>query len=152
LTIKLPLPFRSSRPLGQGDALLPETGVALDVVGIDLDDALHQAWRARIEHAAQQLRWPVPSFAASRQGNLVTLMFTAPANQLQTAREVNEWALCAALVERDPSHWSSLQESLRAAADANPGCAGTLAELDETFARARLTRRAAAEALAGTGD
>jgi len=149
LTITLPLPFRSSRPLGQGNAFLAETGVALDVVGIDLEEGLHDAWRARIERAVELLRWPAPRFAVGREGRLVTLMFTAPPDQLQTAREANEWALCAALLERDPGHWSALQESLRAVAAADPQRPGILTELDDAAALARLARLAAAEATSG---
>ena len=75
-------------------------------------------------------------------------MFTAPANQLRTACEANEWALCAALVERDPGHWSSLQESLRAAMLAEP-CRGEIpTEIDEAPALARLAQLATAEAVA----
>jgi len=146
LTITLPLPFRSSRQLGQGNAFLAATGVALDVVGIELEEGLHHAWRARIERAARLLRWPAPRFAVGREGPRVTLMFTAPADQLQTAREANEWALCAALLERDPGHWSSLQESLRAAAVADPRRSGILTEIDDAAALVRLARLAAVEA------
>jgi hypothetical protein len=151
LTITLPLPFRSSRQLERGNGVLVETGVALDVVGIDLEEGLHLGWQGRVEHAARLLRWPAPRCAASRAGGLVTLMFTAPANQLRTARETNEWALCAALVERDPSHWSALQESLRAAAVADPQRPAILTEIDEAAALARLARLAAVEASTGTG-
>jgi hypothetical protein len=148
----LPLPFRSSRQLGQDNAVLDEAGVALDVVGIDLEEGLHHAWRARIERVARRLRWPAPRFASRRDGRLVTLMFTAPRDQLQTAREANEWALCAALVERDPGHWSSLQESLRAAAVADPQRPGILTEIDDAAALARLERLAAAETLPRGAD
>ncbi len=148
MTITLPLPFRSSRPLAQGNASLAEAGVALDVVGIDLEEGLHQAWQGRIERAARLLRWPAPRFVASREGRLVTLMFTAPPNQLRTACEANEWALCAALVERDPGHWSSLQESLRAAATADPRRGGIPTEIDEALALARLLQLASVEATA----
>lgn len=140
MTITLPLPFRSSRWLGQDNALLAEPCVALDVVGIDLEEALHLAWRRRIEQAAQRLGWPVPRFATNREGRVVTLAFSVPTRQLQTAREANEWALCAALIERDPSHWGSLRESLRAA------------EIEEGPALERLVRLGAAEAAADGRD
>jgi hypothetical protein len=152
LTITLPLPFRSSRPLAHDNAWLAEPAVALDVVGIDLEVDLHGAWRLRVERAAQRLRWPAPRFAARCGERLVTLMFTAPANQLRTACEANEWALCAALVERDPGHWSSLQESLRAAAHAELRCGGVPRQIDEALALARLVDLAAVEAMAATRD
>ena len=149
MTITLPLPFRSSRPLGQGNAFLAETGVALDVVGIDLEEGLHHAWRARIERTARLLHWPAPRFAVGREGRQVTLMFTAPADQLRTAREANEWALCAALLERDPAHWSSLQESLRASSAVDPQRPGIRTDFDDAAALAWLTQLAAAEATSG---
>ncbi|HEX9206916.1 MAG TPA: hypothetical protein VF851_01685 [Steroidobacteraceae bacterium] len=130
--------------------------MALDVVGIDLEEGLHQAWRARIERVAQLLGWPVPRFAQRRDGRVVTLTFTVPCNQLHTAREANEWALCAALIERDPSHWSSLQESLRAAVTAaaadDPARACVATEIEEAPALQRLQRIGAAEARAGGCD
>jgi hypothetical protein len=130
--------------------------VALEVVGIELEEGLHRAWRGRIERVAQLLGWPVPRFADRRDGCVVTLTFTAPCNQLHTAREANEWALCAALFERDPSHWGSLQESLRAAVtaaaagDPQRPCVAT--EIEEAPALQRLQRIGAAEARAGSAD
>jgi hypothetical protein len=41
-----------------------------------------------------------------------TLAFAAPREYLAVALEVNEWALCAALAERDPGHWGCLRDSL----------------------------------------
>lgn len=150
MTIKLPLPFRSSRWLGQGNGLLAEPCVALDVVGIDLEEALHAAWRRRIVQAAQLLGWPLPRFTTSRDGRVVTLAFSAPTRQLQTAREANEWALCAALFERDPGHWSSLRDALRAAGAAvavsDPERPSVAAEIEEGPALERLVRLGAAEA------
>ena len=46
------------------------------------------------------------------------LAITAPVDLLLLATEVNEWALCASLVERDPLQWSGLQEALVAEAAA----------------------------------
>ena len=46
------------------------------------------------------------------------LAITAPDDQLLLATEVNEWALCASLVERDPLRWGGLEEALVAAAAA----------------------------------
>ncbi len=78
-------------------------------------------------------------------------MFTAPPNQLRTACEANEWALCAALVERDPGHWSSLQESLRAAAHAEPRRGEIPTEIDEAPALAGCAT-GSAEAMAAARE
>lgn len=152
MTVTLPLPFRASRGLASGNALLGLPGVALDVVGIDVEDEIYEGWRRRVERVARHLGWPEPRFEACATVNGRTLCFTAPPNQLQTAREANEWALCAAVVERDPFHWSSLRDSLRAAvvaaADADPERPCIAAEIDEPSALARLARLAHAEAQA----
>ncbi len=65
-----------------------------------------------------------------------------------TATEVNEWALCAALHDRDPGHWCGLRDALRAAAEAtDPNPTSLLPpEIDEPAALARFERIAAAEA------
>lgn len=46
------------------------------------------------------------------------LAITAPDDHLLLATEINEWALCASLVERDPLRWGGLEEALVAAASA----------------------------------
>jgi hypothetical protein len=150
MTVTLPVPFRSSRVLSRGDQLLPGRGVALDVVGIDWGEALDAGWRHRVEQVAARLGWPVPQFAVGGQGDRATLGFTAPVDQLLTAREANEWAMCAALLERDPVHWSALHEAMRDAViaharlDAAPPDPGAV--LDETAALAHLCRSGGAEA------
>jgi hypothetical protein len=67
-----------------------------------LDEGLISAWRARVERAAAHLGWVDRRAAARRHAGGVSLAITAPYDQLFLATEVNEWALCAALVERDP--------------------------------------------------
>jgi cyanophycin synthetase len=92
------------------------TGAVLDVVGAPVDDALIAAWRTRVERARLQLGWNDHRSVARRHTGGVLLAVTAPADQLLLATEVNEWALCAALVERDPARWMHLQDALVAAA------------------------------------
>jgi hypothetical protein len=111
LTVTLPLPFRSSRSLGPGNEVFGEPGVVLEVVGLDFEDDIREGWRRRVAGAAQRLGWPEPRFAMFENGSHYTLCFTAPANQLRTARETNEWALCATVLERDPCHWSALRDT-----------------------------------------
>ncbi len=90
------------------------------VAALDVDESLVAAWRARVAQACAHLGWPGGSAAAGaasvpvvvrRHAGGVSLALAAPFDQLFTATEVNEWALCASLVERD----STLLEPLEAA-------------------------------------
>ena len=124
---------------------MPAAGVALDVAGIELDDQLLFAWRVRVERARSQLGWP-PAAANVYVGEATTLAFEAPARFLATAMDANEWALCAALVERDPFHWSGLRDALRQCACAVTGAGMALPppEIDDSAALARFARLASA--------
>jgi hypothetical protein len=133
LTVTLPLPFENSRELARGNPLLDDPCVALEVVGLELDARLYQGWRRRVEHVARTLDWPVPGFPKLADPPATLLCFTAPPDQLRTAREANEWALCASVIERDPCHWGALRESF---------------EIDELPALDRLRLLGAAEARA----
>ena len=111
----------------------------LDVVGTAIDDALLVAWRGRVERAGARLGWTVRQAIARRHAGGVLLAITAPLDLLLLATEVNEWALCASLVERDPLRWSGLQEALvaEAAAAAEDGVSvllssHVLAELEKS--------------------
>ncbi len=120
----------------------------LEVVGIDPDAALVAQWRARAEGAVRRLGWDgEPRLVARRHVKGMSLAVSAPFDQLFTATELNEWALCSALHDRDPSHWGALKETLVAAAiEAGSVSADTLPpEIDEEPALARLQKLAAAE-------
>ena len=91
-------------------------GAVLDVVGAALDDALLAAWRARIERAAARLGWHVAKAVVRPHAGGWQLAISAPDDQLYLATEVNECALCAALLERDPAAWHHLEAALAAAA------------------------------------
>jgi hypothetical protein len=146
LTVTLPLPFENSRGLAYGNPLLGDPCVALDVVGLELEAGLYDAWRGRIEHVARELGWPVPIFVAFSGQPASTLCFTIPLDQVRTAREANEWALCASVIGRDPGHWGALRESLRAAtATDQPDRPCVAAEIDERKALERLRNLAAIE-------
>lgn len=121
-------------------------GVALDVVGIDLDAELFAAWRKRIERARELLGWPAASIVPP--GTTTTLAFAAPVEHLAVATEVNEWALCAALADRDPGHWSCLRDALRqeALAVGSSGQPCPPPEIVETAAFERFRRLAATAA------
>jgi UDP-N-acetylmuramyl tripeptide synthase len=121
----------------------------LEVVGIDADAALVAQWRARVARAVHRLGWDgEPRIVARRHAKGMSLAVTAPFDQLFTATELNEWALCSALHDRDPSHWGALKETLVAAAiESGSASADTLPpEIDEEPALARLEKLAAAEA------
>jgi UDP-N-acetylmuramyl tripeptide synthase len=116
------------------------TGAVLDVIRAPLDDALISAWRSRVERAGSQLGWPERQALARRHARGVLLAISAPSDQLLLATEINEWALCASLAERDPKRWGGLQAALAAAAmDADPG-AGAAAFAPVLEERAALSR------------
>jgi cyanophycin synthetase len=142
------LPFEDSRRLTGGNLFFASTGAVLELVAATADDALLGAWRARVERARARLGWPGPGAVARRHARGVTLALAAPCDQLFLATEVNEWALCAALLERDPQRWAGLEHALVAAAladAAEPG-AVIVPVLEESAALARFTRLAAREA------
>jgi UDP-N-acetylmuramyl tripeptide synthase len=121
----------------------------LDVVGAAIDDALLVAWRGRALRAGARLGWTVRQAIARRHAGGVLLAITAPLDLLLLATEVNEWALCASLVERDPLQWCGLEEALVAAAAAAEDGASPPLELtpviEESAAFARFERLGAVE-------
>jgi UDP-N-acetylmuramyl tripeptide synthase len=136
--------------------------VVLELAGVQADDALLDGWRARVERARRRLGWAVTSALGdstdvrpSAQEVVVrlhasgaSLALSAPCDQLFTATEVNEWALCAALRERDPQHWAALEDALVIAANEvpdNPGAA-VAPVLEEAAAMTRFERLADLEA------
>jgi UDP-N-acetylmuramyl tripeptide synthase len=126
------------------------TGAVLEAVGVPADDALIGAWRARVGRAAARLGWSGHQAVARRHAAGVSLAITAPCDQLFAATEVNEWALCAALVERDEARWTSLESALIAAALGEAGntpdpAADIAPAIDESAAFARFARLCAVE-------
>jgi UDP-N-acetylmuramyl tripeptide synthase len=132
----------------------------LELSGVAADDALLSGWRARVDRARRHLGWATSTSlvdsSAIRPSALQTvvrlhatgasLAIAAPCDQLFTATEVNEWALCAALFERDSLHWSALQDALAAAAaEGSPGAA-IRPVLEESAAMARFEQLADLEA------
>ena len=88
----------------------------LDVVGVPIDEDLITAWRTRIERAGARLAWINRQAVARPHAGGVSLAIAAPGDQLFLATEVNEWALSASLVERDPSPLARPQKWLVAEA------------------------------------
>ena len=123
----------------------------LEVVGVSVDEPLVAAWRARVERLAARLGWRHPQSVVRRHSTGASLAIAAPCDQLFLATEVNEWALCAALVERDPVRWSGIERALVAAAmTASENTANPAADLppviEEAAALERFARLAALEA------
>jgi UDP-N-acetylmuramyl tripeptide synthase len=123
----------------------------LEVVRIEMDDALVVDWRANVATARAHLGWDARAASVARtHPRGMSLAIAAPCDQLFTATEVNEWALCAALHDRDPMHWCGLRDALRAAAReaAATPASPFPAEIDPAAALARLLSVAAAESRA----
>ena len=132
----------------------------LETVGVEPEAALIEGWRARVARARGALGWTMPGVVARPHAGGASLALAAPPDQLFTATEVNEWALCATLVEHEPARWSYLERSLAAAAlesAADPAAVippvlaeaaalGRLALLASREARADLSRLLAAAA------
>ncbi|MGH8129353.1 MAG: Mur ligase family protein, partial [Steroidobacteraceae bacterium] len=99
-------------------------------------------WERRVQHARQELRWPAAPLRAVSHRTGASLAMSAPPDQLFTATEVNEWALCASLAEREPARSPSLIAALAAEQpeETEPPV------LEATGALLRLRRRAAREA------
>jgi len=98
-----------------------------------------------------RLGWRHAQSVVRRHSTGASLAIAAPCDQLFLATEVNEWALCAALVERDPVRWGALEQALVAAAmtaaenAANPA-ANLKPVIEESAAFERFRRIAALEA------
>jgi cyanophycin synthetase len=148
------LPFVDSRRLTGGNLFFASTGAVLDVVGTTLDEALLTAWRSRIERAGAHLGWVSRQSVARAHARGTLLAISAPSDQILLATEVNEWALCAALAERDPDRWAGLNDALVAAAQDNADdgtnpVAEDAPVIDETAALARFRRLASLESIPG---
>jgi UDP-N-acetylmuramyl tripeptide synthase len=126
------LPFDNSRRLTGSNLFFDSAGAVLETVGVEVDESLLSGWRSRVLRARSALGWPMSethtisssrlarsraaqraSATAIRQHAAGTsLAIAASCDQLFTATEVNEWALCAALVEADQVRWSWLESAL----------------------------------------
>ncbi len=144
------MPFEDSRRLTGANLFFACTGAVLDVIGVPVDEGLIAAWRGRVERAGARLGWSPRQAVARRHANGTSLAIAAPCDQLFLATEVNEWALCAALIERDPLRWSALEEALVAQAlqaaesGANPA-AHIQPAIEESAAFARFERLSSLE-------
>src|SRR5690348_6332540 len=110
------LPFEASRRLIGANLFFPTTGAQLETVGVTPERALLEGWRVRAERARAHLGWRMPGVIARIHASGASLAIAAPVDALYLATEVNEWALCATLLERDPGRWGGLEAALVAAA------------------------------------
>jgi cyanophycin synthetase len=122
----------------------------LDLVGAAADDGLIDAWRDRVLRAGRRLGWVDRRSVARRHAGGTSLAIAAPYDQLFLATEVNEWALCAALIERDPARWAGLErllvaEAREAAANAANPAAEIAPVIEESAAFARFERLSSRE-------
>jgi len=141
------LPFEDSRRLMGSNLYFAETGAVLELVGAPIDDDLIAAWRARVMRAGAHLGWVNRRAVARRHAAGAALAIAAPCDQLFLATEVNEWALCAALIEGDPKRWSGLEYALVAAVDNDAAPNASIPPvIEESAALARFERLAVLEA------
>jgi UDP-N-acetylmuramyl tripeptide synthase len=127
------------------------TGATLELTAVPGDDALLAAWRTRVARARAALGWAETGTAVRHHAGGVSLSIAAPVDQLFLATEVNEWALCASLHEREPARWPELEAALLVAAIENAPAGTAAAAIDapvlgESAAFARFARLAAREA------
>src|ERR1700751_1755242 len=148
------LPFEASRRLTGANLFFARPGAQLETAGITADAPLLEAWRGRVSRALTYLGWDQadagdsPAVMARKHASGVSLALAAPVDALYTATEVNEWALCAALIEQDTARWRDIEEALAAAALEDAGDAEGFIPpvLEEQAALARFGRLAAREA------
>jgi cyanophycin synthetase len=110
----------------------------------------------RAGRARARLGWDPPGGPAGNLPGVVarvhargaSLALAAPVDALFVATEVNEWALCAALLAQDPQRWGTLETALAAAAleDAADPAAVILPVLEESAAFERFGLLAGREA------
>lgn len=103
--------FYDSRRLTGPNRHFAECGAVLTVKdGAGIEESIVDAWRAYIACAQAYLHWPLAQMHVLRRSTELTLAFSAPADQLFTATEVNEWAWQRAAGKNDffhsPAHLS----------------------------------------------
>ena len=133
-------PFEESRRLTGHNRFFDGPGAVLE--SAIQDPATLEDWRARVALARRELRWPPGPACALAHATGASFALAAPVDQLITATEVNEWALAAAIAERDPARAGALVATLAAEQpeEAEPPV------LESAGALLRLRRRAAREA------
>jgi cyanophycin synthetase len=139
------LPFDDSRRLIGANLFFADTGAVLELAGLAADEELIAGWRRRVSLARASLGWRAADAVARVHPGGASLALPAPPDQLFTATEVNEWALCAALFSRDPQRWSQLESDMRQRALEEEPTPAIAPVLDETAALERLKQLAGME-------
>jgi cyanophycin synthetase len=104
-------PFEDSRRLTGANVYFAGCGAALETLGAQARDPVAlAAWWMRANAVCEALGWTTtePVVRVHRSGT--SLAFTAPADQLYTATEINEWAWCTSVAFDDfhaPGHPST---------------------------------------------
>ena len=150
------LPFEASRRLTGANLFFAGTAAQLETSGIAVDEGLLTAWRSHASRARAHLGWEREARDRAGHAGLVarvhaggaSLALAAPVDALFTATEVNEWALCAALLAREGERWATLETELAASAleDADDVASFIPPVLEERAALARFAVLAAREA------
>ncbi len=142
------VPFEDSRRLIGSNLFFANGGAVLELMGIAAEDWLYSGWRARAQRARIELGWPVLPMVIRPHATGASCALAAPLDQLFIATEINEWAICATLIESDPNYWSGLEIAWRAAAlEESPETAiGDPPVLEESAAMARFARLSKREA------
>ena len=91
-------PFEDSRRLTGANLYFDHAGAALETApGLAFDEGVLQRWQGNIDRVRVALGWPTGAVARRVHATGASLAFEAPADQLYTATEANEWALYVAL-------------------------------------------------------
>lgn len=104
-------PFEDSRRLTGSNFHFAGCGAALETMGPQARDPVAlAAWWMRANAAREALGWTDTEPVVRVHRTATSLAFTAPADQLYTATEINEWAWCASVAFHDfhaPGHPST---------------------------------------------
>lgn len=96
-------PFDESRRLTGSNLYFDGSGAALETLGTArLDPTALAGWRDRVALVRAALDWPAAALVVRRHASGASLAFAAPADQLYTAAEANEWAWLASLQALQP--------------------------------------------------
>ena len=89
-------PFEDSRRLTGANVYFAGCGAALETLGPQArDPVVLAAWWMRANAAREALGWATTAPVVRVHRTATSLAFVAPADQLYTATEINEWAWCA---------------------------------------------------------
>ncbi len=133
-------PFSDSRRLTGHNRFFDGPGAVLETA--EADAVVLSGWERRVRLACRAFGWPASPIVAITHASGASLAFSAPPDQLFTATEVNEWALAAAIADREPARRATLIAALAAEQPEEP----EPPVLEDAGAVLRLHRRAVVEA------